>query len=372
MQKSLLKILSIIFYITLIGCSSSRADERVSFFQYNGKRGVINGKREIVIPPEYDFIRYNGSYYICEFLWSHENGRPNYTVFSKEKNILYQGNSHVVPVSKKYFQTGDCITNVRKNEENQDTKLKSFWEGNEDSSCYATNQGYYKEDFKTPAVVPKSDQIHYFRTYPFRNGRAVAGVYIIDKDEYDIQVIDSKSNIICSDIAACTKTYSEGLLAATMNDGTSGFLDESGKLVFKCPFFVHYQTAGGAYVPPTVNGHFNEGKAVVETAENQWAIYDKSGKKYDWPDGVQKANAAYASHVDGEEFKSGLLLVVKKENGTRKYGYIDHECKVAIPCIFEQAFDFMNDYAIVRLNGTDGVIDREGNFYSAESIVNGK
>ncbi|MBQ8680792.1 MAG: WG repeat-containing protein [Treponema sp.] len=373
MQNFLLKILSIIFYITLIGCSSSRADERVSFFQYNGKRGVINEKREIIIPPEYDEIRYNGSYYVC--ISQGTDGNENYTVFSDKKKILYQGNTFVTPVSKKYFEVGtEYIVNVQKNK-TMKTKRRygfpRFLANNDDCGCYAFDHGYYKKDFETPAVIPENEWPYYMEVYPFRKNRAL--VYVDKNNKDNFQVINAKGDVICSDIHASAGFYSEGLCAVKMEDGRTGFIDENGDFVFECPLFVHYWLEPGRTKPPLVAGLFSEGKAVVETAENQWAIYDKSGKKYDWPDGVQKAyNRSYEIHTDGEEFKSGLLLVVKKENGTRKYGYIDHECKVAIPCIFEQAFDFMNDYAIARLNGTDGVIDREGNFYSAESIVNGK
>lgn len=58
---------------------------------------------------------------------------------------------------------------------------------------------------------------------------------------------------------------------------------------------------------------------------------------------------------------NGLALV--KENENSKYGYINDKGEYSIQAVYDEAQSFTNDgYAGAMLNGTVGVIDKDGNF----------
>ena len=56
-------------------------------------------------------------------------------------------------------------------------------------------------------------------------------------------------------------------------------------------------------------------------------------------------------------FKEGLALV--SQNG--KYGFINTQGEIVIPCKYELATDFSEGLAVVKLNGKYGYVDEEGN-----------
>ena len=60
---------------------------------------------------------------------------------------------------------------------------------------------------------------------------------------------------------------------------------------------------------------------------------------------------------DAYNFSEGLALV--KLNG--KYGYIDKQGNEVIPLKYDYANNFLEGLALVRLNGKYGYIDKQGN-----------
>ena len=64
----------------------------------------------------------------------------------------------------------------------------------------------------------------------------------------------------------------------------------------------------------------------------------------------------------------GLILCQKEENG--KFGYLNIKGKQEINFIFDSASDFYNGYAQVVYQGKDAVIDKKGNLYYSEDIIN--
>ena len=61
----------------------------------------------------------------------------------------------------------------------------------------------------------------------------------------------------------------------------------------------------------------------------------------------------------------------KEVNNTKKYGYMNKKLKVVIPCVFDYAENFVENYAIVKYQGKDGLIDTKGNFYASEDLMVG-
>lgn len=50
-----------------------------------------------------------------------------------------------------------------------------------------------------------------------------------------------------------------------------------------------------------------------------------------------------------------------KVNGINKYGAINHDGVVVVPCIYDNEVTFNNGIALISLNGNIGLIDAYGN-----------
>ena len=59
---------------------------------------------------------------------------------------------------------------------------------------------------------------------------------------------------------------------------------------------------------------------------------------------------------NANDFKEGLALIEDREN--HKYGYINKQGKIVIPCIYDKADDFSNGMATVMLDGIEFYIDK--------------
>ena len=67
----------------------------------------------------------------------------------------------------------------------------------------------------------------------------------------------------------------------------------------------------------------------------------------------------YRMHSEG-------LMPVKK-NG--KWGYIDGDSNLVIPCIYDEVSLFNGGRAIVKYNGKEYVIDKKGNVMEDEEVI---
>ncbi|MCM3172232.1 WG repeat-containing protein [Paenibacillus sp. MER 99-2] len=123
--------------------------------------------------------------------------------------------------------------------------------------------------------------------------------------------------------------------------GTSkyGYLDQSGQEAIKAQFQSAYD--------------FQQGKAVVQIKENEYALIDLNGNRL----------ATYPYPYVGP-LGDGMLAFQKETAG--KYGYIDERGNIIIQPQFSTALPFHNGLAIVNTSAdyksTYGVINRQGQF----------
>jgi hypothetical protein len=75
--------------------------------------------------------------------------------------------------------------------------------------------------------------------------------------------------------------------------------------------------------------------------------------------------------MEAYSFNKGLAAISMKENNTKKYGYMNKNLGIEIPCVFDYAENFVGNYAIVKYQGKDGLIDAKGNFYASEDLMVG-
>ena len=127
-----------------------------------------------------------------------------------------------------------------------------------------------------------------------------------------------------------------------VKDGAKwGFVDKKGKLVVE-PEFDQIGSFSGGLAPVQKGG----------------APGDKETWVYIKPDGSQPFEKKYAR---AGTFSDGLARVQVEDRITGKFGYIDTKGAMVIQPNFEEASDFRNGKAAVRVEGKSRVIDEKGN-----------
>jgi len=197
--------------------------------------------------------------------------------------------------------------------------------------------------------------------------------------------------------------FSEGLAGVNLGDQDHGaFIDHAGKTVFEVPFGVsvgfheglagvllngtvtYYDRTGrkipisSEYGPKTSS--FSEGLLPLEV-KNKWGYTDRTGKIVIAP-----------QFEDAEDFSEGLAPVKihgdetvwcpRDESGNRagftmRWGYIDKTGKLIIPAQFESAAPFSEGLAVIHQCGKAFFIDKrartviQGDFNYASSFSGG-
>lgn len=136
------------------------------------------------------------------------------------------------------------------------------------------------------------------------------------------------------------RPFREGL--GGVKDGSKwGFVDKKGKLVVE-PDFDQIGSFSGGLAPVQKSG---------PPGDKETWVYIK-------PDGTQPFEKKYAW---AGVFSDGLARVQVEDRITGKFGYIDAKGAMVIQPNFEEASDFRNGKATVRLDGKSRTIDKKGN-----------
>ncbi|WP_339272214.1 WG repeat-containing protein [Paenibacillus sp. FSL W8-0426] len=183
-------------------------------------------------------------------------------------------------------------------------------------------------------VQPVYDSI-----YPFSEGRANAidaqGFNMIDEQG---RVLTSRAYPYIGDLQDGRAVFYESIQGqANTSEIRYGYLDASGQVAIPAQFMAA--------------GDFQQGKAVVQTKEREYALIDQRGQKL----------AVYPYAYVGP-LGEGLLSFQQELSGP--YGYIDEQGRIRIEPKFNTAFPFKNGRAIVSIaedsNWKYGVIDPQG------------
>jgi len=361
MKKVRNLLLTFIFLVTIISCTTM--SNEYSLYRENGKYGLIDEKRDIVLPAEFDEITEN-EVYLCQ-----KKDGESY-VYDDKVNLLHTFSSKQKDVQMCsptlfYYEEGEVIdlTLYVLDIVSKDIFPVRFFmvEGNISTEPWiASRTTFYSKDMQQ-----KSER--YGRVYPYRENRAV----VVEDWISNGKIIDENFATVVDKIYASADYYSEGLIPVILNGelndagyakpGKSCYLDLNGNVVYECDFDFNYtdrSTIKHLQIPLVI-GSFVENVAVVKAKTNQWFILDRDFNKHYLPEGYE---------VESYSYSNGLLLVSKLENKQRLYGFVDKECNLVIPCEFSHAEAFDGKYAIVVKDGKDAVIDKEGKVYYCDEF----
>lgn len=130
--------------------------------------------------------------------------------------------------------------------------------------------------------------------------------------------------------------FQENGLAIVQRNGKSGLIDGSGREKVRPAY---------SFIAP-----FSEGRAVVSDAKG-YTLIDERGKqvtaaRYDYLNSLHEGRAMFSK---------------QSTTGTSHYGYLDAQGKEVLPAVYEDAGDFMNGTALVKLGEREfALIDPQG------------
>ncbi|WP_342436184.1 WG repeat-containing protein [Paenibacillus sp. FSL L8-0436] len=130
--------------------------------------------------------------------------------------------------------------------------------------------------------------------------------------------------------------FQENGLAIVQRNNKSGLIDSSGREKVRPAY---------SFIAP-----FSEGRAVVSDAKG-YTLIDERGKqvtaaRYDYLNSLHEGRAMFSK---------------QSTTGTSRYGYLDAQGKEVLPAVYEDAGDFMNGTALVKLGEREfALIDPQG------------
>jgi hypothetical protein len=133
-------------------------------------------------------------------------------------------------------------------------------------------------------------------------------------------------------------------------------VNTKGELVIETSFYIDPSDIGPRKYP-IIPYLFYENYALVKNAKQKWVQYDIEGNVKPFPGNIEPATYCYIN---------GLVPVLDKQ--IKKYGYMNPELQIVIPCEFDSAEAFVGKYAIVEKDGKDAVIDKEGKVYYCDEF----
>lgn len=290
-----------------------------SRFQKDGLYGLITNDRGIVLKPSYDWIDIGNNSIVCS--------RKHFIeIYNTSLELLYSDSKiNLLDYTEDDILITDPLT--------ADQKLLNV------------KTGYIKEYHRDE---------RYLEEHGYRDNLEL--VWESKKKDFLYSIVDSKGNILLSDIEQSHSFYTNGMLAIIMIDGKSGFVNTQGKIVIETDFYINKADLGPRKYP-SIPYAFSEGYALVKTKDQKWIQFNIKGNKKILPDNIEPVDLYY---------KNGLVLIRDKE--TKKLGYMNPKFKIVIPCKFDEADSFVGKYAVVKVEGKDAIIDKKGNIYFSEDL----
>ncbi|MGL4873182.1 MAG: WG repeat-containing protein [Clostridium sp.] len=152
-------------------------------------------------------------------------------------------------------------------------------------------------------------------------------------------IANIKGKILASSEEYASISIQDNGIVVRNNKGLFGLLDFNGNVSLP----TQYTNIHGIY----------KNAFAISNKSNLFAIYNIASKDF-------KSDFKYTSIQ--KEASENPFLACEVSGGVFKYGYIDGNNSTIIPFMFQSAYDFNGDYAIVQKNGYFGLINKTGDF----------
>jgi hypothetical protein len=324
-------------------------------FKYNSMYGYADNEMKMIVSPLYDRATdFNSSGYTA--VRTHTTGRNIWSVIDSSGNTILTRHAGSMQIYLGHYISYDtdyyCIENLKTGEIIIDG-MNSLPTAVSDNLflILKTSDGDWQFINRDGKRAFDNWEIERYSN-AFNEGRA--SIIAIINDYPEKIIIDTNGNRVGNlSFSVLGDYYSEGLLPAKTKDGVTGYLDRDGEFAFKIPLFVYkeYNTLFAT--------DFVDGFAVIKTAENpnKWRIINNKGSYV----------SEELNYTGTGTFSEGLCDIWK--NGDA--GFMDTTGKVVIPIIFDTATPFKYGYSRIVYNGKDGLLNKNGEVFWSEDIVNG-
>jgi len=179
------------------------------------------------------------------------------------------------------------------------------------------------------------------RFYGFTEGYAAVALM-----NFDSAILDENGNISDIHFEQLGQKFSEGKNFAMFLDGTTGVIDTKGNILFKIK--VEFDECGALAAT-----NFSNGKAFVKESRKTgvvWHLIDDKGNKL-----KEFNNISYPRY-----FSCGLSNVQVREGKSWKHNYLDSNGNFISPVNFDDAYDFVDGKAKVKIGIEEFFINENG------------
>ena len=236
---------------------------------------------------------------------------------------------------------------------------------------------------ETGADIPLPEGIHAIYGHGASGGRIA-----ITDDEKLLGFADLQGHVVIEPQFTYVGSFSEGFAEVQFPEQDWGIIDREGTILTRGIIAQHWS-----------GPHFNNGYRTEKIGGNTYSLLDMQGEtvfsltidhivSLDTP--MENGLCWFAVDEKGDEThwherRYGLVnlqgdiitdakwikpdfssysedyhIVVQMIDGERKLGYLDNSGTLAVPCIFDDASDFENGLAFVRIGSRCGYIDKDG------------
>lgn len=183
---------------------------------------------------------------------------------------------------------------------------------------------------------------------------------IFSYDTKDFEIRNPDRSVMKKNLRECGYRFSEGLMPIKDSDGKTGFINESGEFVFECPIYGSH-AIDDPKIHPLYDFEFSNGIVCVPESESSFALYTKDGRKM---------KSVRNSRTEQRKFTSGYMLISTADKVQRQYAFLNYKGENAFNRYFSEAKRFINEYAMVVVDGKDAVINTKGEVFFCADFVN--
>lgn len=197
-----------------------------------------------------------------------------------------------------------------------------------------------------------------------RAGDFHEGLAVIESDE-GFGYIDVTGKMVIKPQFSNARQFSEGLAAVQDKELNWGYIDKTGTFVVEPKYADvadfsdgigvmntrnkgYYYKTGLTEFPCRWTNAFSEGYNVMHLNNGSYVIRNT------------EFNCVYRSTPKQSRVYSSKCGLFRVEDDLGKYGYMNHNLEMQIPCIFKKGEDFNDDVAIVGDDNIIGFIDKMG------------
>ena len=326
------KRIIVMFFTSLIGFYFMMAAE-IFPYRENGKYGLMDQDFEIIEFAEYDSMNpeCENQYFIAG---KTKNNNREFFVFNSKGICVYKSDQNISHIWNDCFslstKTGEKLISL-----NSDKEIIAFQFVSSQEPIIPCRKDVYRQ-YIDPTGNIIFPELEFRRAYGFYENHSIN----LNKD-WQYEVIDINGEYkFGKDFIELGQHFSEGLLYARDKKGNSGYVNYDGKFKILIPLKTTDEDT-------CIGTDFYKGRAIVNTVNHGICLISKDGE-------IIKDNIKVSWFYN---FCDDYALVKRKDG---YFNFLSLEGTFLFDEDFDDAKDFCNGYAIIKLKGTDGLINKNG------------